>query len=52
MANLFLFVGKQRIAAHLGVYGQMSKEEHLSPLVNFTWKNRSETGLWLGRSRR
>lgn len=36
---------KEGVAIHLEAYEKMSEEVDLSPLVNFTLKNRSETGL-------
>lgn len=45
-----LVCGKQTIAIHLGAYGKMSEAVNLSRLMNFTLRNRFETGFWLGRS--
>ena len=46
-----LVCGKEGKVIHLEAYEKMSEEADLSPLVNFTLRNRSETGFWMGRRR-
>lgn len=37
---------------HLEAYEKMPEEVDRSPLVNFTSRNRSEAGVWIGRRSR
>ena len=47
-----LVSGKEGMMVHLEAYEKMPQEVDRSPLVNFTLRNRSETGVWIGRRSR
>jgi hypothetical protein len=47
-----LVSGKEGMMVHLEAYEKMPQEVDRSPLVNFTLRNRSETGVWVGRRSR
>ena len=53
MTNPLLFEERRGWrSVHLEAYEKMPEEVDQSPLVNFTLRNRSEIGVWMGRRRR